>query len=134
VREFKVRHDEIVEEITRLSEATADLKKQLDKPKSKLDSFKEYAGVVSLLLSLATGFFAIYTSFFAEPAKSRAEAQGKLHDVLAQIVTLDQEYMHELQQMIPLRIMAHLNQDAIFCYSRLRTSLIAAGLPLPRTR
>jgi hypothetical protein len=101
VRELHVRHDEVVEEITRLSETIANLKKQLDKPKSKLDSCKEYAGVVSLLLSLATGFFAIYTSFFAEPAKSRAEAQAKLHDILAQIVTLDQEYMHELQQNDP---------------------------------
>jgi len=94
-------HDEIVEELARLAETTTHLKNQLDKPKSKLDNFKEYAGVVSLLLSLATGFFAVYTAFFAEPAKSRAEAQGKLHDTLAQIVTLDQEYMHEIQQGDP---------------------------------
>jgi hypothetical protein len=97
-RALYVRHDEIVEELARLTETTAHLKSQLEKPKSKLDSFKEYAGVVSLLLSLATGFFAIYSSFFAEPAKSRAEAQAKLHDILAQIVTLGQEYLREVQQ------------------------------------
>ena len=56
---------------------------------------------LSRCLSLATGFFAIYTSFFAEPAKSRAEAQTKLHDVLGQIVTIDQEYLREIQQGDP---------------------------------
>jgi hypothetical protein len=75
-----VRHDEIVEEISRLTETTANLQKQLDKPKSRLDRFKEYAGVVSLLLSLATGFFAVYTSFVAEPEKNKGEVQAKLHD------------------------------------------------------
>lgn len=54
-----MRHDEIVEEIGRLSETTSQLQAKLDKPKSRLDSFKEYAGVISLLLSLATGFFAL---------------------------------------------------------------------------
>jgi hypothetical protein len=96
-----VRHDEIVEEISRLTETTANLQKQLDKPKSRLDRFKEYAGVVSLLLSLATGFFAVYTSFVAEPEKNRGEAQAKLHDTLAQLVTLDQEYMKAIQQGDP---------------------------------
>jgi hypothetical protein len=42
-----MKHDEIVAEIGRLSETTANLKKQLEKPKSKLDRFKEYAGVLS---------------------------------------------------------------------------------------
>jgi hypothetical protein len=93
-----VKHDEIVEEIGRLSETTAQLKRQLDKPKSRLDNFKEYAGIVSLILSLATGFFAVYTSFVAEPQKSKSDAQAKLHDTLAQIVTLDQEYMRAVQQ------------------------------------
>jgi hypothetical protein len=97
----QLRHDEIVEEIGRLTETTANLKNQLEKPKSKLDRFKEYAGVVSLLLSLATGFFAIYTSFVEEPEKSKADAQARLHDTLAQIVTLDQEYMREVQQGDP---------------------------------
>lgn len=96
-----MQHDEIVEEITRLSETTAQLKHQFEKPKSRLDRFKEYAGVISLLLSLVTGFFAVYTSFWAEPEKSRADAQAKLHDTLAQIVTLDQEYMREIQQNDP---------------------------------
>lgn len=93
-----MRHDEIVEKISKLAETTDHLKSQLEKPKSRLDRFKEYAGIVSLVLSLATGFFAIYTSFVTEPEKSRTDAQSKLHDVLAQIVTLDQEYLHELQQ------------------------------------
>jgi Protein of unknown function (DUF3887) len=96
-----MKHDEIVSEIGRLSETTANLKKQLEKPKSNLDHFKEYAGVVSLLLSLATGFFAIYTSFVAEPEKSKTDAQAKLHDTLAQIVTLDQEYLRAVQQNDP---------------------------------
>jgi Protein of unknown function (DUF3887) len=96
-----MKHDEVVAEIGRLAETTANLKKQLEQPKSKLDRFKEYAGVVSLLLSLATGFFAIYTSFVAEPEKSKTDAQAKLHDTLAQIVSLDQEYMRELQQGDP---------------------------------
>src|SRR6267142_623393 len=93
-----MKHDQIVEEIGRLSETTAQLKRQLDKPKGKLDNFKEYAGIVSLILSLATGFFAVYTSFVAEPQKSKGDAQAKLHDTLAQIVTLDQEYMRAIQQ------------------------------------
>jgi hypothetical protein len=96
-----VRHDEIVEEIGKLTETTAHLKSLLEKPKSNLDRFKEYAGVVSLMLSLATGFFAIYTSFVAEPEKSKTDAKAKLHDTLAQLVTLDQEYMRELQQGDP---------------------------------
>jgi hypothetical protein len=96
-----MRHDEIVEEISKLTETTAYLKSQLEKPKTRLDRFKEYAGIVSLLLSLATGFFAVYTSFWAEPEKSRADAQAKLHDTLAQIVTLDQEYMRAIQQNDP---------------------------------
>ena len=93
-----MRHDEIVEKISELTETTNHLKSQLEKPKSRLDHFKEYAGIVSLVLSLATGFFAIYTSFVTEPEKSRAESQSKLHDTLAQIVTLDQEYLHEIAQ------------------------------------
>lgn len=96
-----MKHDEIVAEIGRLSETTSQLKVKLDKPKSRMDNFKEYAGVVSLLLSLATGFFALYTSFVKEPEKSKADAQTKLHDSLAQIVTLDQEYMREIQQGDP---------------------------------
>jgi hypothetical protein len=87
--------------IGELGETTRSLKSQLEKPKSRLDRFKEYAGVVSLVLSLATGCFAVYTSFVTEPEKSRAEAESKLHDVLAQIVTLDQEYMKEIQQGDP---------------------------------
>ena len=93
-----MRHDEMVEQIGKLKETTAELKNQLEKPKSSLDRFKEYAGVISLLLSLATGFFALYSSFVAEPKKSKTEAQAKLHDTLAQIVTLDQEYLKALQQ------------------------------------
>jgi Protein of unknown function (DUF3887) len=93
-----MRHDEIVAKITELAEQSDNLKKQLEKPKSRLDRFKEYAGIVSLMLSLATGFFAIYTSFVTEPEKFRAEVQSKLHDTLAQIVTLDQEYLHEVAQ------------------------------------
>lgn len=96
-----MRHDEIVAKIGELGETTRSLKDQLEKPKSRLDRFKEYAGVVSLVLSLATGFFAIYTSFVTEPEKSRADALSKLHDSLAQIVTLDQEYLKELQQGDP---------------------------------
>ena len=96
-----MRHDEIVEQIGKLTETTAALKSQLGKRKSNLDRFKEYAGVISLLLSLATGFFALYSSFVAEPKKSKTEAQAKLHDTLAQIVTLDQEYMREVQQGDP---------------------------------
>jgi Protein of unknown function (DUF3887) len=96
-----VRHDEIVQQISKLTETTDYLKGQLQKPKSRLDRLKEYAGVVSLVLSLAAGSFAIYSSFVTEPAKSRADAQSKLHDVRAQIVTLDQEYLHELQQGDP---------------------------------
>ena len=82
-----MNHDEIVQEISKLTETTASLKRQLDQPKSKLDRFKEYAGVLSLVLSLATGFFAVYTSFVAEPQKSRTDAQAKLHDTLAQLMT-----------------------------------------------
>lgn len=93
-----MRHDEIVEKISELTESTTRLKSQLEKPKSSLDRFKEYAGVVSLVLSLATGFFAIYSSFVTEPEKSRVETQSRLHDILAQIVTLDQEYLHEIAQ------------------------------------
>jgi hypothetical protein len=96
-----VKHDEIVDEIGRLSETTAHLKAELEKPKSSLDNFKEYAGVVSLVLSLVTGFFALFTSFVAEPEKSKVDARTKLHDSLAQIVTLDQEYMREIQQGDP---------------------------------
>lgn len=96
-----MRHDEIVAKISELSEATDSLKSRLEKPKSHLDRFKEYAGVVSLVLSLATGCFAVYTSFVTEPEKSRADAQSKLHDSLAQIVTLDQEYLKEVQQGDP---------------------------------
>ena len=96
-----MRHDEIVEQIGKLTETTAELKSQLAKPKSNLDRFKEYAGVISLLLSLATGFFALYSSFVAEPKKSKTEAQAKLHDTLAQIVTLDEEYLKEVQQGDP---------------------------------
>jgi hypothetical protein len=96
-----VRHDEIVAKISELGEATRSLKSQLEKPKNRLDRFKEYAGVVSLILSLATGCFAVYTSFVTEPEKSKADAQSKLHDSLAQIVTLDQEYLKELQQGDP---------------------------------
>jgi hypothetical protein len=91
----------MVEQIGKLTETTAELKKQLEKPKSNLERFKEYAGVISLLLSLATGFFALYSSFVAEPEKSKGEAQAKLHDTLAQIVTLDQEYLKEMQQGDP---------------------------------
>ena len=69
--EVPVRHDEIVEQIGKLTETTAELKSQLAKPKSNLDGFKEYAGVISLLLSLATGFFALYSSFVAEPKNRR---------------------------------------------------------------
>jgi tetratricopeptide (TPR) repeat protein len=96
-----MKHDEIVAEIGRLSEATADLKKQMAQPKSRLDRFKEYAGVISLVLSLATGFFAVYTTLVTEPQKSRADDQAKLHEALAQIVSLDQEYLKELQQGDP---------------------------------
>lgn len=96
-----MRHDEMVEQIGKLTETTAELKNQLEKPKSSLDRFKEYASVISLLLSLATGFFALYSSFVAEPKKSKTEAQVKLHDTLAQIVTLDQEYLKALQQGDP---------------------------------
>lgn len=96
-----MHHDEIVAEIGRLAETTANLKKQLEQPKSRLDRFKEYAGVVSLVLSVATGFFAVYTTLVVEPEKSRADEKAKLHDTLAQIVTLDQEYMRELQQGDP---------------------------------
>ena len=56
---------------------------------------------MSLALSLVTGFFALFTSFVAEPEKSRADARTKLHDSLAQIVTLGQEYMREIQQGDP---------------------------------
>ena len=96
-----MKHDEIVAEIGRLTETTANLKKQLDQPKSKLDRFKEYAGIISLVLSVATGFFAVYTTLVVEPQKSRADDQAKLHEALAQIVSLDQEYLREVQQGDP---------------------------------
>lgn len=96
-----MHHDEIVAEIGRLTETTANLKKQLEQPKSRLDRFKEYAGVISLVLSLATGFFAVYATLVVEPEKSKADDRAKLHDTLAQIVTLDQEYMREIQQGDP---------------------------------
>lgn len=96
-----MKQDEIIEEIGRLKESTASLQKQLDKPKSSLDRFKEYAGVVSLLLSLATGIFAIYGSFIVEPEKAKGESQAKLHESLAELVTLDQEYLKEIQQGDP---------------------------------
>lgn len=96
-----MKHDDIVAEIGRLSETTANLKKQLDQPKSRLDRFKEYAGVISLVLSVATGLFALYTTLVTEPQKSRAEDQTKLHETLAQIVSLDQEYLKQLQQGDP---------------------------------
>ena len=96
-----MRHDEIVEQIGKLTETTAELKSQFAKPKNRLERFKEYAGVISLLLSLATGFFALYSSFVAEPERSKSDAQAKLHDTLAQIVTLDQEYLKALQQGDP---------------------------------
>ncbi len=91
-------HDEIVEEIGKLREASGQLRAQLEKPPTPLGRFKEYAGVVSLVLSLATGFFAVYSSFLVEPAKSRAEAQTKLHETLAQIVSLDGEYLQAIRQ------------------------------------
>jgi hypothetical protein len=96
-----MNHDEIVEEIGRLSETTSQLRTKLEKPKTRMDNFKEYAGIVSLLLSLATGFFALFASFVLEPEKSKAESRTKLHETLAQIVTLDQEYLRELQQGDP---------------------------------
>src|SRR5271169_3231346 len=96
-----MKHDEIVAEIGRLAETTSDLKKQLEQPKSKLDRFKEYAGVISLVLSVATGFFAVYTTLVVEPQKSMADEQTKLHEKLADIVTLDQEYLRESQQGDP---------------------------------
>ena len=96
-----MRHDEIVAKIAELDETTRALKTHLEKPKSRLDRFKEYAGVLSLVLSLATGGFAVYTSLVTEPEKSRADAQSKLHDSLAQIVTLDQEYLKDVQQGDP---------------------------------
>jgi len=96
-----MKHDEIVEEIGRLSETTLQLKAKLDKPKSKMDNFKEYAGVVSLLLSLVTGFFALFTSFVSEPEKTKTETRSKLHDTLAQLVSVNQEYMREIQQGDP---------------------------------
>ncbi|MGB9236848.1 MAG: DUF3887 domain-containing protein [Terriglobales bacterium] len=96
-----MNHDEIVAEIGRLAETTANLKKQLDQPKSKLNRFKEYAGIISLVLSVATGFFAVYTTLVVEPQKSKADDQAKLHDALAQIVSLDQEYLRESQQGDP---------------------------------
>lgn len=96
-----MKHDEIVEEIAKLNEATVYLKRQIERPKSKLDNFKEYAGVASLILSLAAGVFAIYSSFWLDPQKSKMDAQEKLHETLAQIVTLDQEYIKEVQQGDP---------------------------------
>jgi hypothetical protein len=96
-----MHHDEIVAEIGRLTEITANLKRQLELPKSRLDRFKEYAGVISLVLSVATGFFAVYATLVVEPEKSKADDRAKLHDTLAQIVTLDQEYMREIQQGDP---------------------------------
>jgi hypothetical protein len=55
----QMHHDEIVAEIGKLTETTANLKKPLEQPKSRLNRFKEYAGVISLVLSVATGFFAV---------------------------------------------------------------------------
>lgn len=96
-----MRHDEIVAKISELSETTNNLKSHAEKRKSRLDRFKEYAGVVSLVLSLATGSFTVYTSLVTDPEKSKADAQSKLQNSLAQIVTLDQEYLKELQQGDP---------------------------------
>lgn len=96
-----MNHDEIVAEIGRLAETTSDLKKQLEQPKSRLDRFKEYAGIISLILSVATGFFAVYTTLVVDPEKSMAEQQTKLHEKLAGIVSLDQEYLRESQQGDP---------------------------------
>lgn len=92
-----MNHDDIVAEIGRLSETTATLKKKLEEPKSKLDRFKEYAGIISLVLSVATGFFAVYTALWVEPQKSKADEQAKLHEKLAEIVSLDQEYLRAVQ-------------------------------------
>jgi hypothetical protein len=92
-----MNHDEIVAELAQLRETSADLKKRMDQPKSKLDVFKEYAGVLSLVLSLATGAFTVADNFFLRPAKSRADTQTKLHETLASVVSVDQEYLKATQ-------------------------------------
>jgi Protein of unknown function (DUF3887) len=92
-----MNHDEIVAELGQLRETTANLKMRLNQPKGKLDLFKEYAGILSLVLSLATGAFTVVDNFFLRPAKSRADTQTRLHETLASLVSVDQEYLKAAQ-------------------------------------
>ena len=94
-------HDEIVAEIGSLTETTTALTRQLEQPKSKLDLFKEYAGIISLALSVATGFFAVYQTLVVEPQKSKADEQARLGETIGQLVSLDQEFAREVQQGDP---------------------------------
>jgi tetratricopeptide (TPR) repeat protein len=78
----------------------SELKEKIEKPKTPMGNFKEYAGIVSLVLGLVISSFTIYDSTVAKPAIAR-EAQAaardaqhlSLENTLASIMSLQQDFL-----------------------------------------
>jgi tetratricopeptide (TPR) repeat protein len=88
-----LNHDEIVAEIAKLTETTSNIQKQLTKPKTLLDRFKEYAGILSLLLGLLLSVFALRETLVTKPSEAIESDRNTLHNALIAIALVDGDYI-----------------------------------------
>jgi hypothetical protein len=114
-----VTHDDIVSSVSALEVKTKELREQIkalkkivDKPKTFGEKFKEYAGVVSLILGVVISIFTIRESVFTKPAAARDAKRVLLDTTLASLISVQQEFAKAQQEHAPPAVLSSIAERA----------------------